>query len=118
MAQAIRGLQKPRLRGFWQAGRNSAPGRPPRYHEEKDYSQAVSSDLDSVVLPPELAWLRESIGQAAQPGTVSPAPHFDQATVRSLARFIHGMALTIERLKAERSARPSLLRLLGIGNRR
>lgn len=115
MAQTIRELKTARPRAFGRAGEKAKLRRPGRVHKEKDYSQAVNPDLDSVVLPPELAWLRESIGQAAASGAPPAAPHFDQATVRSLSRFIHGMALTIERLKGERAARPRLLSRLGIG---
>lgn len=62
-------------------------------------------------LPAELEWLREAADprQAIpSPSRLKIAPHFDQATVRSLARLIHDMAFRLE--KAEVPTRKTPVR--------
>jgi hypothetical protein len=71
--------------------------------EEKDFSQALPTDLRRVELPSNLRWLAEAIGQPAS----GVKPQFDQATIRDLAVFLHSMALTIERLQAGQGVEPA-----------
>ena len=68
--------------------------------EEKDFSQALPTDLSRVELPSSLRWLAEAIGQPAS----GVEPQLDQATIRDLAVFLHNMALTIERLHTGKGA--------------
>jgi hypothetical protein len=72
-------------------------------HREKDFSQGLTGDPQDYKLPPSLHWLREAIGQPAS----DMKPQFDSTTIHDLAVFLHSMALTTERLKAEREVRSS-----------
>lgn len=59
-------------------------------------------------IPAGLEWLREAYGEPARgqlEAQSAAAPRFDQAGVRMLGCFLHAVALTIQHLKAERSAR-------------
>ena len=102
MAVTIRQLQTARRPSIWR----SLFRKPRRYvrrlREGKDFSQASSLDLSTIALPAGLEWLCEPLGQPAKPDATIPC--FDQATIRSLAVFIHSLALTIERLRTERQA--------------
>ena len=58
-------------------------------------------------LPTELAWLGDiyDAGTSAVAEDEQPnSPQFDQATVRSLSRFLHAVALTIQHIKANKTA--------------
>jgi hypothetical protein len=58
-------------------------------------------------LPAELGWLREVYhsGTPAVAEAEPPiSPQFDQATIRSLGRFLHAVALAIQHMKANKSA--------------
>jgi hypothetical protein len=68
---------------------------------EKDFSEGLPVDLHDYRLPPSLHWLREAIGQPPS----EMKPQFDTPTIRDLAVFLHSLALTVERLKAERETR-------------
>jgi hypothetical protein len=115
MASTIRQLQATRSTSFWRSFFSRRPKVSWRFRVKKDFSQALSPDLNDIVLPASLEWLREAIGQPGQPEARSAAaPHFDQATIRDLACFLHSLSLTIERLKAER-AEPTGRRLGGRG---
>jgi hypothetical protein len=117
IASTIRQLRAARQPSIWRSIFQRPRETPWRLREKRDFSQALNPNLDDIAIPAGLEWLREAIGQPANPEARSAVvPLFDQATIRSLACFIHDLTLTIERLKAEQAS-PSRRRKSRVGMR-
>lgn len=115
MASAIRKLQADRRPSIWRSFLAKRPKVSWRFRVKKDFSQALDSDLNDIAIPAGLEWLREAIVQPGKPeAPAAVTPRFDQATIRALACFLHSLALTIERLRAEQASRPR--RFMGHGD--